>query len=81
MFSKTAHSFYPLETYYAFIVAIALIGEPPVFNVIHESDLYPVEDKEVNMRERLYADSLDELSTSSTANGPQLSGECCNREV
>lgn len=51
-----------------------------MFNSIHESGLYSVEDKEVNMREMAFADSLDELNTSSTANGPHLSGECSNRE-
>lgn len=50
-----------------------------MFNSIHESGLYSVEDKEVNMREMAFADSLDELSTTSTA-GPELSGECYNRE-
>ena len=48
-----------------------------MFNAIHESGFYSVE----SMREMAFADFLDELSTSSTANGPQLSGECCNREV
>ena len=52
-----------------------------MFNAIHESGLCSVEDKEVNMREMAFTDSLDELSTSSTANCPQLSGECCDREV
>lgn len=51
-----------------------------MFNAIHESGLYSVEEKEVNMREMAFADSLDELSTSTAANGPQLSGEFCNRE-
>ena len=51
-----------------------------MFNSIHESGLYSVEDKEVNMREMAFADSLDELSTTSTAGGPELSGECYNRE-
>ena len=51
-----------------------------MFNAIHESGLYSVEDKEVNMREMAFVDSLDELNTSSTANGPQLSGVFCNGE-
>ena len=50
-----------------------------MFNSIHESGLYSVEDKEVNMREMAFADSLDELTASSTTNGPQLSGGCYNR--
>ena len=50
-----------------------------MFNSIHESGLYSVEDKEVNMREMAFADSMDELNASSATNGPQLSGECCNR--
>jgi len=50
-----------------------------VFNSIHESGLYSVEDKEVNMREMAFADSMDELNASSTTSGPQLSGECSNR--
>ena len=49
-----------------------------MFNSIHESGLYSVEDKEVNMREMAFADSMDELNASSTTGGPQLSGECCN---
>ena len=50
-----------------------------MFNSIHESGLYSVEDKEVNMREMAFADSLDELNVSSTTNAPQLSGDCSNR--
>lgn len=51
-----------------------------MFNSIRESVLYSVEDKEVNMREMAFADSLDELNTSSTTNDPQLTGNCFNRE-
>ena len=53
-----------------------------MFNSIHESGLYSVEDKEVNMREMAFADSLDELNAaSSTTNAPQLSGDCSNRVI
>jgi len=45
-----------------------------VFNSIHESGLYSVEDKEVNLREMAFTDHLDELDTST--NGLQLTGEC-----
>ena len=48
-----------------------------MFNSIHESGLYSVEDKEVNMREMAFADSLDELNAATSA--PQLSGDCSNR--
>ena len=52
-------------------------GEPPVFNSIHESGLYSVDDKEVNLREVAFADHLDELDTSST-NGLHLTGSDCS---
>jgi len=50
-----------------------------VFNSIHESGLYSVEDKEVNLREMAFTDHLDELGASS--NGLQLTGDCSIRGV
>jgi len=50
-----------------------------VFNSIHESGLYSVEDKEVNLREMVFTDHLDELGASS--NGLQLTGDCSIRGV